>query len=322
MPPYLQRGSIPRKRHIIHRREGGHRGEGLYYEEVVTTAGFGRAYSICYHLRPPTRVVKLEPAGEVKTDLAPQKALRHHHLKSGAMKVQGDPVTGRVPLLVNDDVSLARCRPAKPQAELFRNATADEVIFVHRGIGTLHTMFGSLPVQPFDYVVIPRCTTYRLDFEASTPPDLLVIEGSGTIGIPARYLNPDGQLRLGAPYAERDLHGPASIDTIDREEETPVVIKDGQRLTRYVLASHPFDLIGWDGPVLAFIEVKARHSPEVAAPEQAVSYKQRRRITKAAEAYLRKLAARPDSYRFDVISVFWDAKNGCQVRLVKNAFSE
>jgi putative endonuclease len=82
------------------------------------------------------------------------------------------------------------------------------------------------------------------------------------------------------------------------------------------------DLIGWDGPVLAFIEVKARHSPEVAAPEQAVSYKQRRRITKAAEAYLRKLAARPDSYRFDVISVFWDAKNGCQVRLVKNAFSE
>jgi len=252
MPPYLQRGSIPRKRHIIHRREGGHRGEGLYYEEVVTTAGFGRAYSICYHLRPPTRVVKLEPAGEVKTDLAPQKALRHHHLKSGAMKVQGDPVTGRVPLLVNDDVSLARCRPAKPQAELFRNATADEVIFVHRGIGTLRTMFGSLPVQPFDYVVIPRCTTYRLDFDASTPPDLLVIEGSGTIGIPARYLNPDGQLRLGAPYAERDLHGPASIDTIDREEETPVVIKDGQRLTRYVLASHPFDLVGWDGMAYPF----------------------------------------------------------------------
>ena len=30
--------------------------EGLAYEHVVTTAGFDRAYSIMYHLRPPTRV--------------------------------------------------------------------------------------------------------------------------------------------------------------------------------------------------------------------------------------------------------------------------
>src|SRR6516165_9597161 len=164
MPAYKQLGSIPPKRHIAHRREGGHKGEGIYYEEVVTTAGFGRAYSICYHLRPPTRVVKVEPAGEVKSDLAPQKALRHHHLKSGAMKPQGDPVTGRVPLLVNDDVSLARCRPAKPQAELFRNATADEVIFIHNGRGVLHSLFGPLRFGPFDYIVVPRCLTYRLDF--------------------------------------------------------------------------------------------------------------------------------------------------------------
>ncbi len=170
MPPYLQRGSIPRKRHIAHRREGGHRGEGMYYEEVVTTAGFGRAYSICYHLRPPTRVVKVEPAGEVAVESVTQKALRHHHLKSGQLKREGDPITGRVPLLVNGDLMLARCRPAKPQAELFRNADADEVVFVHRGQGTLHTMLGPLPVRPFDYVVIPRCTTYRLEFDAAVAP--------------------------------------------------------------------------------------------------------------------------------------------------------
>ena len=68
MPPYLQVGSIPRKRHIAHRTEPGFRGEAIYYEEVVTTAGFGRAYTICYHLRPPTRVRKVEPAGEVAID--------------------------------------------------------------------------------------------------------------------------------------------------------------------------------------------------------------------------------------------------------------
>jgi homogentisate 1,2-dioxygenase len=43
MPPYRQFGSIPRKRHLEHHREGGYRSEGIYYEEVITTAGFGRA---------------------------------------------------------------------------------------------------------------------------------------------------------------------------------------------------------------------------------------------------------------------------------------
>jgi homogentisate 1,2-dioxygenase len=252
MPPYLQRGKIPRKRHIEHRNQGGHRGEGIYYEEVVTTAGFGRSYSICYHLRPPTRVAKVEPAGEHLLETAYQPALRHHHLKSVQLQPGGDPITGRVPLLFNNDVVLSRCRPTQPQAELYRNATADEIVFLHRGQGTLHTMFGPLPLRPFDYVVIPRCTTYRLDLDTAAQPELLVIEGTGDIAIPANYLNPDGQLRLGAPYGERDLHGPPEVGVIDREEETSIVVKDGRRLTRYVLAQHPFDVIGWDGMVYPY----------------------------------------------------------------------
>src|SRR5438552_3111217 len=122
MPPYRKLGSIPPKRHIAHRQEPGYRGEGIYYEEVVTTAGFGRGYSIAYHLRPPTRVVKVEAAGTVPLDLVAQPMLRHHHLKTGALKAAGDVVTGRVPLLTNADVTLARCRPSQRQAELYRNA--------------------------------------------------------------------------------------------------------------------------------------------------------------------------------------------------------
>src|SRR3954470_19752399 len=122
MPPYVRLGTLPRKRHIAHRHEPGFRGEGIYYEEVVTTAGFGRAYSICYHLRPPTRVRKVEAAGTVEVEAVAEPALRHHHLKSGGLKPAGDAVTGRVPLFVNADVILARCRPARPQAELYRNA--------------------------------------------------------------------------------------------------------------------------------------------------------------------------------------------------------
>ena len=60
MPAYRQLGSIPAKRHTAHRPGGGHKGEGIYYEEVVTVGGFGRAYSIVYHLRPPTRVTQIE----------------------------------------------------------------------------------------------------------------------------------------------------------------------------------------------------------------------------------------------------------------------
>ncbi len=252
MLPYLHLGSIPPKRHTAHAAKPGYKNEGLYYEEVVTLAGFGRAYSICYHLRPPTRVTKIEAAGEVKIDLVADPVLRHHHLQSANMKPTGDPITGRVPLFINDDVVLARCRPAKPQAELFRNASADEIIFVHRGAGTLRTMFGPLRFRPFDYVVIPRCTTYQIEFDAGVQPDLLVIEATGNIDIPAKYLNRDGQLRLGAPYAERDLHGPASLDTTDKEQPTTILIKDGARLSRYTLASHPFDVVGWDGMVYPY----------------------------------------------------------------------
>ena len=167
------------------------------------------------------------------------------------MPAAGDPVTGRVPLLTNADVTLWRCRPATDQAELYRNARAEEILFVHRGSGRVLTHFGVLPFRPFDYVVVPRCTTYQLEFDPG-PRDLLVIESAGTVGFPKRYLNPDGQFRLGAPFAERDLHGPADLLTLDAERDTTVLIKDGPRLTRYTLANHPFDVVGWDGCVYPF----------------------------------------------------------------------
>lgn len=252
MPQFKTMGSVPRKRHVEHRVQPGYRNEGLYYEEVVTTAGFGRAYSILYHLRPPTRVKEIKPAASMTLDVVEQNVLRHHHLKSGNMPRAGDPITGRVPLLTNADVTMWRCRPAQAQAELFRNGAADEILFVHRGSGTLSSMFGVLPFRPFDYIVIPRTTTYRLDFDNQNEADLLIIESPGIIGFPTRYLNADGQFRLGAPFCERDLHGPTESLLIDREEDVPLLIKDGTRMSRYVMAQHPFDVVGWDGMVYPF----------------------------------------------------------------------
>jgi homogentisate 1,2-dioxygenase len=237
---------------MAHKHEPGYRGEGIYYEEVVTTAGFGRAYGICYHLRPPTRVRKIEPAGECPIQPARSPVLRHHHLRSANLKPGGDPITGRIPLFANSDVVLGRCRPSQPQAELFRNATADEVVFVHKGRGTLHTMYGPLAFKPFDYIVIPHCTTYRIEFDAGTQPDLLYVEAAGNVWVPPKYLNADGQIRLGAPYSERDLHGPREANVLDKEQDVTVLIKDDARLTRYTLAQHPFDVVGWDGMVYPY----------------------------------------------------------------------
>src|SRR6516225_987254 len=99
MPTYMKLGSLPRKRHIAHKHDPGFNNEGIYYEEVVTTQGFSRAYSICYHLRPPTRVRKVEAAGTVALETVAEPTLRHHHLKTGSLKPAGDLITGRLPLL-------------------------------------------------------------------------------------------------------------------------------------------------------------------------------------------------------------------------------
>src|SRR3954447_18780893 len=121
MPVYMKLGEVPRKRHIKLPREAAKsfRGEGLYYEHVVTTAGFDRAYSITYHVRPPTRVRKTELAGHVELPSAPEQPLRHHHLKTFEMPRLGDPIKGRVPMLFNADMTCWRARPAEQQKELF-----------------------------------------------------------------------------------------------------------------------------------------------------------------------------------------------------------
>src|SRR2546421_10541967 len=113
MPVYMRLGDVPRKRHIKLPREmaASFKGEGLYYEHVVTTAGFDRAYSITYHLRPPTRVKSVELAGKLDLDSSITQPLRHHHFKTFDLSPKGDPIPVRVPTLFNQDVICWRARP-------------------------------------------------------------------------------------------------------------------------------------------------------------------------------------------------------------------
>ncbi|HYG74001.1 MAG TPA: homogentisate 1,2-dioxygenase domain-containing protein [Planctomycetota bacterium] len=247
MPNYLRFGDVPAKRHIRLPRENAFNQEGIAYEHVVTTEGFNRAYSIMYHLRPPTRVRKVEMAGSWEIKKADEQVLRHYHLKTAQMPRSGDPISGRVPMMYNADVICYRCRPATQQTVLFRNGAADEVIFVFHGGGVLESSYGKLPYREGDYIVIPRGTTYRLAPRNIADEDYLILEAEGAVRIPPKYKNRDGQIKLGAPYSERDLHGPREMLFIDDNRDTEILVKDGSRLTRYIMANHPFDAVGWDG---------------------------------------------------------------------------
>ena len=252
MPQYLQRGSIPAKRHTAHRTSPGYLGEGIFYEEVISTEGFHRAYSIAYHLRPPTRVLRIHAMPSTPVEMAPPDALRHIHLKSSKISRRADAIHGRLPLFQNTDLRISRCRPSEQQMALYRNAAQDELWFIRSGTGRLLSMFGTVAFRDLDYLVIPRCTTVQIEFDAIEQADMLIVESKGSIGFPSRYLNPDGQFRLGAPMCERDLRGPQRVDPIDAEGEFMLHLRDSDRWSEYVLASHPFDVVGWDGMVYPF----------------------------------------------------------------------
>jgi homogentisate 1,2-dioxygenase len=248
MPSYRKLGKVPPKRHIIMpNTANSFLNEGLYYEHVVTTQGFDRAYTIMYHLRPPTRVTATESAGKIAIEAADDRELRHHHFKTQDLPRGGEAVTGRVPILFNDDLVSWRCKPDKQQNELYRNGAADEVIFIHQGSGHLETIYGKVPYRRGDYVVVPRTTTYRIVSDDISKEDHLILECFAPVRVPQRYHNPDGQIYLGAPMYERDFHSPQELCFVDKEKPTSILIKVHQNLTRVTMTHHPFDVIGWDG---------------------------------------------------------------------------
>jgi homogentisate 1,2-dioxygenase len=143
--------------------------------------------------------------------------------------------------------------PAEPQGALYVNASADEVLFLDHGDGTLHTQFGRISVRQGDYAVIPRGTIWRLDLDAlgdRLTSRLLVIECQGLVDSPERYRARNGQLTEFAPYCERDIRGPEALEPVDGPAD--VWLRRGTRITRYAVDRHPFDVVGWDGTVYPF----------------------------------------------------------------------
>jgi len=247
MPRYVSLGELPHKHHTQFRKPDG----GLYTEQLFSTRGFSGPMSTLYHVHQPTDVLSFEDRGSVAPTYLEDEPLRHRHLKTAQMKPRGDAVTGRVPLMGNQDVIWSQALVCEQMETFYKNADGDECLFVHDGEGTLESIFGNLQFHPGDYLVIPRGTIYKLHFR-NLPVRLLAIVSFGPIGIPKRYRNEYGQLLEHAPYSERDIRVPDEIVTHTGRDPHSILIRARNRLTMYNYPFHPCDVVGWDGYVFPF----------------------------------------------------------------------
>jgi homogentisate 1,2-dioxygenase len=242
MPSYHRLGEVPRKRHTIFRQPDG----SLYHEHVMGSRGFSGPASLLYHRRAPTSIVSSRLLQRLEWPPEADGMLRMRHFETHRLPQEKSTTTNRTPLLFNSDVALCFAQPTASDEFFYRNAQGDELIFVSEGTGVLETQMGEMSYQAGDYVIIPRGITHR--WRIGQPPQrLLVIESSGPIRPPARYVNESGQFLEHSPYCERDIRRPTTLNFHDETGKFPVVVKQNDALTEVTLDHHPFDVVGWDG---------------------------------------------------------------------------
>ena len=248
MTYYRSVGQVPPKRHTQFRAPDGR----LYSEELMGEEGFASDASLLYHREIPSAIVASRPWQLPDLTTTPNHPLRPIHLRLHELfppdTIAGtDVVQGRRLVLANADVRISYAVADTP-SPYYRNATGDECVYVEAGAATVETVFGALEVSAGDFVVIPRSTVHRW-----LPTGVLrayCIEASSHICPPKRYLSRFGQLLEHSPYCERDLHGPSRpllVEGTDVEVLTKHRGAGGLVGSNVVHATHPFDVVGWDG---------------------------------------------------------------------------
>lgn len=243
MPIYHKLGKFPQKRHVVFKNaKGKHQ-----YEQLFGTEGFSGMQSILYHAKRPTMVKEILKSYSAAPKIAIEKNIKSLLLKGFDIKPADDFLESRKALLVNSDVHLGLAAPTKSlKSYFYKNADADELLFVHKGSGTLRTMMGNIKFGYGDYLIIPRGIIYQIDFDTKDNR-LLFLESFSPIYTPKRYRNHFGQLLEHSPFCERDLKLPKNLETNDRKGSFLVKIKKEGMIHEVVYASHPFDVVGWDG---------------------------------------------------------------------------
>jgi homogentisate 1,2-dioxygenase len=243
MPHYHTLGTIPHKRHTQFRKPDG----TLYAEELFSTEGFSNDYSLIYHTYPPTDIIKTDDPYDVTPVIAEERMLKHRSFEGFKLQPKGDFLASRKPILVNNDCHIVLAAPELGMSDYFyKNADADEMIFVHEGTGVLKTMYGNIEFGYGDYLVIPRGTIYQVEFK-DTKNRLFIVESFSPIRYPKKYLSKYGQLLEHSPYCERDIRTPKELVTFDDKGDFLIRTKKKGRMYGIHYGHHPFDAVGWDG---------------------------------------------------------------------------
>ncbi len=243
MPLYHKLGSIPHKRHTVFKKNDG----GLYYEQLFGTIGFDGMSSLMYHLHRPTMVKEVGETIDVAPKAAVDYNLTSRLLKGFEVRPEEDFLDSRKIVLFNNDVHVALAAPTMSMETYFyKNADADELLFVHEGSGTLKTLLGEIPFVTGDYLLIPRGMIYQIYFD-DKDNRLLITESFHPIYTPKRYRNWFGQHLEHSPFCERDFKLPQNLQTHDEKGEFLIKVKKEGQLHHLIYASHPFDIVGWDG---------------------------------------------------------------------------
>ena len=248
----MQLGDVARKHHVQLRGPGGE----LRYEECFTRDGFDGPYTILYHLRRP-HTHRVAPAEHGwRYELAPDRPLAKRHYRSGDASKGGSFVDGRTALVVNNDLVAGVAFPNAADPVYVVDADADELVYIHRGGGTLHTLLGDVAFAQGDYVFVPRGLLHR--FAPSGEQHWFWLALAGGMHVPKQWRNEVGQLRMDAPYSHRDFKRPALGPPRDEGIRELVVRRSGA-WHGFTLDHAPLDVVGWDGtvypwafPILAF----------------------------------------------------------------------
>jgi homogentisate 1,2-dioxygenase len=243
MPFYHKLGNIPPKRHTQFRKPDG----TLYSEQLFGTVGFDGMYSNLYHEHRPTQVKDISKQYSVAPKIAGKNNLRSYRLKGFQVAPENDFLESRKTVLTNSDCHIILAAPKKSLRDYFyKNTDADEMIFIHKGSGKLRTFMGNLDFKYGDYLLIPRGMIYQIDFDTEDNR-LFIVESYRPIYTPKRYRNWFGQLLEHSPFCERDIRKPQELETFNTKGNFLMKIKKQDEITEMIYATHPFDVVGYDG---------------------------------------------------------------------------
>ena len=243
MPIYHQLGNIPQKRHTIFKSPQGN----FYYEQLFGTEGFSGHSSLSYHVHRPTQVKQIIKSYSVQPKIAIDKNIKSLLLKGFDIKPTADFLESRKTILLNSDCQIGLAAPTESLTKYFyKNADADELIFIHKGKGKLRTFLGNINFEYGDYLIIPRGMIYQIEFETSENR-LFYVESFAPYYTPKRYKSSSGQLLEHSPFCERDFKLPTELETYDEKGDFIIKIKKEGMMHEVLYATHPFDVVGWDG---------------------------------------------------------------------------